>query len=683
MVYKKQSFKTLIVQAVCVLSMVTLHAPAQAQTWTAASSMNFARQSHQAILLADGRVLVTGGYSPISGHPTDNKTAEIYDPSTDTWSLTGFMNHGRVDHTMTLLADGRVLVAGGVNANICANDITSELYDPSTGTWTFTGNLPLARTGHTATLLSNGKVLLAGGGNRCGGIFSQASLYDPTTNAWTVTGSMAKWRQFFCAVRLSDGRVLVAGGIGYGFLAQNSAEIYDPDTGIWSTTGSMTIERSLAGNGGTPMSYLIGLPDGRVLAASGWAGYGGSPVVTDPLAEVYDPSTGTWTPAGSMSVRRGSIVLAGLNDGRVMAAGGWDGIQVLSSVELWDPNTEIWSSTASLIAPRFSYSVTNLPNGSLLVAGGWDGIPIATTEIYNADNTPIGGNVTVQPVDAITGMTPVILTFAQVTQAGTTSLTTSSSGPPPPFGFKLGNPATYYDITTTAVFSGPIEVCIDYSGISFGKESKLKLFHRENNNWVELSISSLDPQNDIICASVSSLSLFAIFEQENRPPIVAADNLTNTVDEGQTADNSGTISDPDGDIVALSANIGTIVNNGDGTWSWSFTTSDGPGESQTVIITADDGSGGTAETSFALTVNNVAPALGTIIIKIDGTPHPAPIITTGTTINASTNFDDPGTVDTHTATWDWGDGTTAGTVTETNGSGTVDDSHTYNNTGVY
>jgi hypothetical protein len=126
-------------------------------------------------------------------------------------------------------------------------------------------------------------------------------------------------------------------------------------------------------------------------------------------------------------------------------------------------------------------------------------------------NTSPGINVEVRPVDTTTGITPVTLTFSQVTRAGVTSLTTSSAGPPPPSGFALGIPPIYYDLTTTALFSGPIEVCINYSGVRFKNEATLKLQHCEGGRWVDRTIS-LDIRNDIICASVTSLSPFAIFE---------------------------------------------------------------------------------------------------------------------------------------------------------------------------
>ena len=98
----------------------------------------------------------------------------------------------------------------------------------------------------------------------------------------------------------------------------------------------------------------------------------------------------------------------------------------------------------------------------------------------------------------------------------------------------------------------------------------------------------------------------------NDAPIISADEDAVTFDEGQIAVNNGTMSDADGDDITLSVSVGTVVNKNNGTWSWSFATSDGPDESQQVVITSDDGYGGVTETTFELTVNNVAP----IIIEI-------------------------------------------------------------------
>jgi len=119
-------------------------------------------------------------------------------------------------------------------------------------------------------------------------------------------------------------------------------------------------------------------------------------------------------------------------------------------------------------------------------------------------NTPGGTNVTVQIGQAT-------VTFANVTAAGDTTLATSAVGPPPPAGFKLGNPPTYYDLATTASFSGSVNVCIDYTGIAFDKEASLKLFHFEDPDWTDATLS-LDTATHTICGGVTSLSPFAIFE---------------------------------------------------------------------------------------------------------------------------------------------------------------------------
>jgi hypothetical protein len=119
------------------------------------------------------------------------------------------------------------------------------------------------------------------------------------------------------------------------------------------------------------------------------------------------------------------------------------------------------------------------------------------------------------------------------------------------------------------------------------------------------SATSSDPNTlaggDIILVAVQA---------SNSPPAVSADNGSVAVNEGQTAANTGTYSDPNaGDTVAISASVGTVTKTGtdSGTWSWSLGTTDGPAQSQTVTITADDGNGGTTQTTFALTVDNVAP----------------------------------------------------------------------------
>ncbi|CAF3695021.1 unnamed protein product, partial [Adineta steineri] len=96
-----------------------------------------------------------------------------YDPSTGTWTTTANMSIARYYHTASTLANGSILVAGGYNT---ANLNSAELYNPSTGTWTTTANMSIARFIHTASILTNGKILVAGG-NGTSGYLNCAELY--------------------------------------------------------------------------------------------------------------------------------------------------------------------------------------------------------------------------------------------------------------------------------------------------------------------------------------------------------------------------------------------------------------------------------------------------------------------------------------------------------------------------
>ena len=145
--------------------------------------------------------------------------------------------------------------------------------------------------------------------------------------------------------------------------------------------------------------------------------------------------------------------------------------------------------------------------------------------------TPAGTDVVVAPADTSTGEALATITFDSVTDEGATTVTTDDTGPGLPSGFQLGSPGTYYDISTTATFNGTIEICIDYSGVSYDSEAELKLLHFENGGWVDAT-TSVDTVNDIICGEVTSLSPFAIVNTENAAdPVPLLLALVDTVSE--------------------------------------------------------------------------------------------------------------------------------------------------------
>ena len=206
--------------------------------WEFTGSLNTARYEHIATLLPNGMVLVAGG---VDG--SQDSSAELYDPASGAWSVTGSLNVGRVSPTATLLLNGLVLVAGGSGGGGTATN-SAELYDPASGTWRATGNLNTARHEHMATLLQNGMVLVAGGLDHVNHTLQSAELYDPLTETWTVTGSLNLGRWDLAAAPstlLPNGTVLVEGGVvGAHSVATGTAEVYDPASGTWSLTGSST-----------------------------------------------------------------------------------------------------------------------------------------------------------------------------------------------------------------------------------------------------------------------------------------------------------------------------------------------------------------------------------------------------------------------------------------------------------
>src|SRR5438046_1553506 len=208
-------------------------------TWITTGSLLIARRDHTATLLPNGKVLVAGGVDE-SGHGFG--TAELYDPATGTWTASGSLAKGRWSHTATLLPDGQVLVAGGWDNGYLAS---ADLYDPARDTWRATGRLATARYGHTATLLPNGQVLVAGGVNV--GELASAELYDPASETWTATGSLNTARYFHTATLLPNGKVLAAGGTPDNIHAFASSELYDSSGSPTPTPTPAPITLSAAG----------------------------------------------------------------------------------------------------------------------------------------------------------------------------------------------------------------------------------------------------------------------------------------------------------------------------------------------------------------------------------------------------------------------------------------------------
>jgi hypothetical protein len=275
-------------------------------TFTATSSMAYWRADPTATLLADGRVLVVGGFG---SDPDVAQTAELYDPATATWSMAGRLAVPRVDHTATRLPDGRVLIAGG-SGRIDEPIHSAELFDPAVDRFVPTGDMTVPRTGHTATLLLDGSVLVAGGhiaGDPDWEVTASADLFHTATGTFSPTGPMVTAAAYRSAALLHDGRVLILEGISP--TARDAeylrdAELYDPESGAFMRTESTADDHF-----GAEGQWAITLDDGSVLVV-------GSP------SQRFDPTTDTFELTGETTVNPGPAVLTLLADGRVLMTGG-------------------------------------------------------------------------------------------------------------------------------------------------------------------------------------------------------------------------------------------------------------------------------------------------------------------------------------------------------------------------
>jgi hypothetical protein len=349
-------------------------------TWTFAANMNVARSRHTSTLLRDGRVLAAGG---LDGNNSATPSAELYDPISNIWQVAPDMHEARSRHAATLLADGRLMIIGGRAANGFSLAST-EVFDPATDTWTRQGDLVIARDIHTATLLGDGRVLVCGGISiNARGPFVQktAEIWDPATGNWSVADAMANARFGHEALLLPDGTVIIAGGAtpGGDCTAYRTAEIYHPHQDRWRNTTPMQTLRSFY--------FAAAVPGVGMLAAGGLTEPPDCQHVTA-ATEIYDAASATWRVTGDLSIARGAIVPGGrLPNGKMLVAGArvQNGSFALKTptADLYDPATGTWSLTGSMNMPRTSHTLTVLQDGRAIVLGGRDAIvTTATTEIF-------------------------------------------------------------------------------------------------------------------------------------------------------------------------------------------------------------------------------------------------------------------------------------------------------------
>ena len=341
-------------------------------------SMTHSRINHSATLLPDGRVLVVGGmdegFNPL-------RTTEVFDPETNRWTAADEMREARTEHSAALLEDGRVIVTGGMNENLKIIG-TTEIFDPETGKWSEHGGMRTVRRGHFTLSLPDGKVAVVGGvGQTLGGLGILANIaavgallsteiYDPNTDTWSRASDMLEGHSGGLAVVLKDGRVLIAGGYNQAE-GLASSEVFDPSIDQWIRTSSMARK--------TFANTAIVLPDGSVLFTGGF-GMSRSKGGITPGSEVFDPKSNEWRRASDTVHGRMGHTITLLPDGRVVTIGGSTAGGPVNTAEYMEPETWLWSEITPMSVERSQHTATLLTDGRILVAGG----SIQTTvEVYD------------------------------------------------------------------------------------------------------------------------------------------------------------------------------------------------------------------------------------------------------------------------------------------------------------
>jgi hypothetical protein len=273
------------------------------------------------------------------------------------WVSTGTMQSARELHALVRLTGGKALSIGGVDGS--GNILTSaEVFSSSSSSskWTLTGPMAEARESFPAVVLTTGKVLVSGGLGISSVVLAGAELYDPTTGAWSSAGLLSVARFGHTATLLSNGKVLVTGGCTTSACSTGTAvsELYDPTSNTWSTAGSLNTARSY--------QTAVLLKTGKVLAIGGSGG--------TTSCELYDAATGTWSYAASTNAARDLNTATLLTDGKLLVAGGANGRFPVSSAELYDPSANTWTLSGNMTIGRYAHTASLLTDGTVLVAGG-------------------------------------------------------------------------------------------------------------------------------------------------------------------------------------------------------------------------------------------------------------------------------------------------------------------------
>ena len=327
-------------------------------------AMGTARYDNASFVANGTELMVFGGAiapgTTLSGGERGSRQDSVSDY---VFTPAGSLSVARAGLTSTLLSDGRMLLIGGQNSYLPRAEV--ELFDPVTETLSLVAPLLEARSGHRSVLLPNGHVAVIGGGSTGG----TGEVYDPVANTWTGFGLAHSYGDF-TAVLLGDGRVFVAG------CAPSSdtpvAEFLGLDAGGALVATSATAPGA-ARHGATATVLL----SGEVLLFGG-SDLAGAP--TSPVAELFDPLTGTYAPVtdanaaipGYLAVGRWDHTATMVGSGNVLITGGRTSNSggLLARTDYFQPTTQDFTPAGNLPGARSAHHVDRIDQGYYVISGG-------------------------------------------------------------------------------------------------------------------------------------------------------------------------------------------------------------------------------------------------------------------------------------------------------------------------
>lgn len=418
-----------LVDEISNLSSITLASPGE--TYLAAGALSAPRQWARSTELDDGRVLISGGRDAGAGGAVLG-TLELYDPHSQLFSGAAPLATARSEHSATLLADGRVLLAGGLGAGGLVLGAV-EIFDPQTGTSSPVAPMHEPRYQHTATLLQNGRILVSGGlGLQLGQPMSEAAasarqsceIYDPLSDSWSLTTSLPRPTYAHAATRLPNGRVLITGGVqditpaqrtpsvstplrSGGFGSSTTVDLAQPEFRVARTSllydpvqASMTpvadMPKALAYHGQTltvggdvlvAAGASVNFQAGTIDAKAGTFSYDSQGGSWSPLP---DPTVNVWGPDGLRCIPTSNCPFAFICDGGVTyaTAGGYSsftpgvGGQAVAQIAILDENLSAWTVAGSLSGAREGTTVAVVEGGMRALVVGATGASDTSADLH-------------------------------------------------------------------------------------------------------------------------------------------------------------------------------------------------------------------------------------------------------------------------------------------------------------